>query len=269
MAIRQELPEEINGFKIIKDLGRCREGNKNRYALVKCKGCQKDFETSLTSINKIKSCGCKPHVTAKELPAEINGFKILKDLGYSNGSRYAIAICRICQKEYKVDPNKLMTRKHCGCIKHGSRVSKYTKEYKRLLNIYFKMRSRCYNKKCKDYYLYGEKGIKICDEWLVHVDVFCEWSLSNGYKDNLSIDRIDSSGNYEPNNCRWADEKMQARNTNRNVLTMELARQIRKESEILRSMDFTVRHNVKGLSSKFKVSKGTIMAVIYNRIWKE
>jgi hypothetical protein len=65
------------------------------------------------------------------------------------------------------------------------------------------MRARCFNKKNKDYRWYGKKSIKVCDEWNKSFVSFYHWAVENGYKDNLSIDRIDPSGNYEPDNCRW------------------------------------------------------------------
>ncbi len=80
------------------------------------------------------------------------------------------------------------------------------------------MKRRCYNKKNKDYYNYGGRGIVVCDEWLNDFDVFYNWAYQNGYEDGLTLDRINSSGNYEPNNCRWATRKQQANNTRRNVL---------------------------------------------------
>ena len=69
------------------------------------------------------------------------------------------------------------------------------------------MKARCYNKDNSEYKNYGARGIKICDEWLNNVKKFYDWALENGYKENLSIDRINNDGNYEPNNCRWANKK--------------------------------------------------------------
>ena len=65
------------------------------------------------------------------------------------------------------------------------------------------MKTRCYDVNDKNYMTYGGKGIRICQEWLDNPELFEEWSLENGYEDNLTIDRIDSTKDYCPDNCRW------------------------------------------------------------------
>ncbi len=75
----------------------------------------------------------------------------------------------------------------------------------RLYKILIGMRTRCANPNDSHYRYYGGKGIKVCDAWSGEngVSNFCEWALQNGYADNLTIDRINPEGNYEPDNCRW------------------------------------------------------------------
>ena len=64
------------------------------------------------------------------------------------------------------------------------------------------MLNRCRNKNVERYRAYGARGISVCDEW--HEDpAFYQWAMANGYRDDLTIDRIDVDGNYEPANCQW------------------------------------------------------------------
>lgn len=88
----------------------------------------------------------------------------------------------------------------------------------RLYKIWNGMKGRCNNKKDKDYKRYGLRGIKICDEWLYDFKKFHDWSILNGYKDTLTIDRKDVNGNYEPSNCRWATPKQQCNNRRSNLI---------------------------------------------------
>ena len=86
----------------------------------------------------------------------------------------------------------------------------------RLHNIWLTMRQRCEKPKCSTYHKYGAKGIKVCREWC-SFENFRDWSLTNGYNDSLTIDRINPSGNYEPSNCRWVTQKVQQNNRSNNI----------------------------------------------------
>ena len=73
------------------------------------------------------------------------------------------------------------------------------------------MRRRCNKETDRSFKDYGGRGITVCKEW-DKFEAFQKWSIENGYNDNLSIDRIDTNGNYEPSNCRWTDWETQAGN---------------------------------------------------------
>ena len=77
------------------------------------------------------------------------------------------------------------------------------------------MKYRCCNKNAINYERYGGRGISICKEWQ-SFEPFYDWAIENGYQDDLSIDRIDNNGNYEPINCQWQTNKKQSRNRRSN-----------------------------------------------------
>lgn len=102
------------------------------------------------------------------------------------------------------------------------RLTKHGMSYSSLYNVYQKMKSRCYNMHDKRYKNYGERGIIICDEWLGEdgFSNFQKWAIESGYRNDLTIDRIDVDGIYEPNNCRWTDMITQGNNkTNNHLIT--------------------------------------------------
>ena len=86
----------------------------------------------------------------------------------------------------------------------------------KLFYIWGGIKARCYNKNNKQYKYYGARGIIVCDEWTNDFVSFYNWAMANGYKEHLSIDRIDFNGNYEPTNCRWTTNKEQQRNKSNN-----------------------------------------------------
>lgn len=105
--------------------------------------------------------------------------------------------------------------KSCGC--HQKAVASDTHKKHggtgtRLYRIFYKMKERCYRESNDNYKYYGGRGIVICDEWLHNFQAFHDWAMANGYAENLTIDRIDPNGNYEPKNCRWITIQEQQRN---------------------------------------------------------
>ena len=104
--------------------------------------------------------------------------------------------------------------KSCGCTK-GNII--HGKKHTRIYNIYCGIKARCYNKNNPRYKDYGERGIIMCYEWLHDFMSFYNWTMSHGYKEDLTIDRIDNDKGYSPSNCRWVDSKTQNNNQRSNV----------------------------------------------------
>lgn len=135
-----------------------------------------------------------------------------------NQGKRTMWVCRCeCGNETIVERGNLVggRMKSCGCLKNA-RISEVNKTHglthTRLHRIWLNMKTRCFNPKFKQYENYMGRGITMCDEWRDSFKAFYDWAMANGYKDNLSIDRINNDGNYEPSNCRWADNYVQSGN---------------------------------------------------------
>ena len=149
---------------------------------------------------------------------------LIEDLGMMFASenskrkfRFGLYKCGFCGNEFRTRTSTVKSgeTKSCGCYlkrrasetntKHGLRNT-------RLYRIWSDIKSRTLNSKYKDYLNYGGRGITMCEEWKNDFLSFYDWAMSNGYSDELSIDRIDNDGNYCPENCRWTTQTIQARN---------------------------------------------------------
>jgi len=148
--------------------------------------------------------------------AKINYLTLIEPIKIHDGKRNRShwKVKCVCGKIFntRTDALKTRTRISCGCKNPNTGPIKHGLTHHRIYKIYLGMKQRCYNKKNTKYPLYGGRGITICDEWLNDVTKFYEWSMANGYKDNLSIDRINNDMGYSPENCRWESKLTQSRN---------------------------------------------------------
>lgn len=150
----------------------------------------------------------------------------IKQIG--NGRRF---LCKCdCGNKKEVNLSKLTSdnTKSCGCLQQESR-KKSTKTHgmvgSRLYNIWNGIRERCTNPKSSIYSHYGGRGIKLSDQWLDFTS-FMHWSLSNGYENDLTIERKDVNGDYCPENCKWVSMEHQNLNK-RNTLLVEYKGEIK------------------------------------------
>lgn len=131
------------------------------------------------------------------------------------GRQYWNCMCD-CGNSVAVRANnlKMGTAKSCGCY-HRDRVretsTKHGEHNRPLYHVWRSMKQRCGNKNSHVYQYYGGRGISVCPEWAEYIP-FRNWALANGYARGLTLDRIDTDGNYEPSNCRWVTMSVQNSN---------------------------------------------------------
>lgn len=139
-------------------------------------------------------------------------------------------------------------RKSCGCLNIqnrksiGQRSKTHGSTNSKLYAIWCGMKDRCHNPKYKFYSRYGGRGIKICEEWDNSFSVFQKWAYDNGYDPTLSgkeqsIDRINTDGDYCPDNCKWSTQKEQVRNRSNSVSMIE-------DGKIINPYEFCNKHNI-------------------------
>lgn len=156
------------------------------------------------------------------IPGERYGrLTVVEEVDKVKGKRYFECSCDCgTVKDYRFVSLRSQTIKSCGCLRNEqNRIANLSHGMagNHLYSSWHSMKQRCLNPNAKVYKHYGGRGITICSEWM-EFESFMNWALSHGYSENLTIERIDVNGNYEPNNCTWATTKAQSRNRRNNVI---------------------------------------------------
>lgn len=203
--------KKFGKLTVIEELPERTKANKKRY---KCKcdcGNYHDVVGSSLRSGLTKSCG-KCH-SQLNIGSKYGKLTVLEyaNKKRQNGARIYKCMCE-CGRITYADVYSLRNgnTKSCGCLANNQGGKSVIN--KRLHHCWCDMRSRCYNENNKAYKHYGERGIKVCDDWLTNFKTFYDWSMKNGYSDNLTLDRIYVNRNYSPDNCRWVDWETQRNN---------------------------------------------------------
>lgn len=203
-------------MKLIENLGYIENKpfkRKRKYGIYECSFCGNHKKADFFDVKygKIKSCGCLRTNLYKIEPK--NGFILIKDLGIVKKERRAIFKCPKCDNIFEIRPLRICSGEQIGCKKCNISSTKHGMCNTRLYRTYRGMIERCRSIKRRDSKHYSLKGITVCKEWL-QFEAFKDWALSNGYTDKLTIDRINSDGDYEPSNCRFVTYQVQAASKN-------------------------------------------------------
>lgn len=210
-------------------------------------------------------CGCfRKTDGSKHIGERYGRLMIISTAQWKNKQWYYNCICD-CGEKVIVGIKSMMDKNtvSCGCYNREvlkKIATKHGKRHTRLYGIWKTMKSRCYNEKFPKYQKYGARGIKICEDWKNDFKKFYEWANQNGYSENLSIDRIDVNGDYEPKNCRWVNAKIQANNktTNRYVQYKGEVKSIAEWASILNMNCATLRGR---LNAGWSVEKAFVTPV--------
>jgi hypothetical protein len=171
-----------------------------------------------TSASGVKPCfNMERKIDSCVIGAKFGRLTVIKEVGRKGSNRYFLCVCDCgVTKEvrgYHLTSDKIRS---CGCLvsdtsfRHGDYGTP-------IYNAWLNMKARCNGNAEKNKRNYVAKGITVCEEWEYDYPAFKEWSLNNGYKEGLTLDRYpDKNGNYEPANCRWATYKQQNNNFNAN-----------------------------------------------------
>lgn len=217
-------------------------------------GKEKIVDSQLLRRGIITDCGCR--ITTRLVGKRFGRLTVVRDSGRrldKCGNILWECKCDCGNTTYVLTSN--LVKKHSGTVSCGCHSLEMKTKHNltitnpRIYKILVGMKGRCYNPNSRGYKWYGERGIKICDEWMGEngFQNFYNWAIANGYGENLTIDRIDVNGNYEPSNCRWVTIQEQRRNTRRNhwITINGETKMISEWAKLMNISSSTIRNRIK------------------------
>lgn len=200
------------------------EGSRRGKWLCKCDcGNTKEVRPDALLSGATKSCGCTTYASEnrrKDLSGKTFGRLTVMHYTHSDSHRVPHYLCKCECGTEKIISSQSLKRGltvSCGCY-HRERHHVHGITGHPLLDVYRHMKDRCSDPTYHAYKDYGGRGITVCDEWMNDAKAFYDWAVSNGYKEGLTLDRVDNNGNYEPSNCRWATRTEQGNNKRNNIV---------------------------------------------------
>ena len=215
---REKILREKRGKHVVSWKCRC----------IKCGNISYKTKTELKNIVKRNASGCNVCFGDNIINKKFGRLLVLPNHKSINGEIQWECECE-CGNKVWVSKSRLKSgnTRSCGCLfkgimaernrNNGSLGGDSSNEYEKLYNSWVAMKNRCDSPKNGHYKDYGGRGISVCKEWYDWF-AFKEWALNNGWENGLTIDRIDSNGNYEPSNCRWVTMDVQANNKRSNKM---------------------------------------------------
>lgn len=217
--------KQFGKLRVIKRSERVSSGKRNRIywdCICDC-GNQVTVQGDHLRSGHTQSCGCsKQEFTGEELTGKKYGRLTVKQFIGKKGNHYLWKCQCECGNISIVHASALKTgnTKSCGCLKkeqNGKASITHGKRRTPLYTVWINMKRRCNNKNDKSYRFYGEKGVRVCNLWEKDFGAFYDWSMKNGYEKGLQLDRIDTCGNYSPENCRFISQKENENNRRDNI----------------------------------------------------
>lgn len=193
--------------------------------LCKC-DCGNIFSCAKSNLvhERVYSCGCKKRLQYNIIGERFGKLTVIEKIGLSNHMELLWKCKCDCGNEVIVNSYSLRkgTTRSCGCLCFESRGNHLLPNWNKIHYARTNMLTRCYNEKYSLYHRYGGRGISVCEEWKNDSMAFYDWSIRNGFSEELTLDRVNNDGNYDPHNCRWVTMQVQSNNRHTNrILTRD------------------------------------------------